>query len=306
MAEKSNIAWCYGTYNHWFGCEKVSPACKHCYAEETVTKRMKLPVWGAHAPRKLSSPSNQKLPYAWNRAAIKEGVKRRIFCSSLSDVFEDREELKPWRRDLFKMIEETQEGLVWMLLTKRADKMASLAKEAGWEGTWPENVWAGVTVENKPTAIERVAHLLTLPLHETKGVRFVSMEPLLSPVDLTCLPCPGFLDSTFPDYFDALGGTTYYSDGEFNGNINNLDWVIVGGESGPHSRSSDLEWALDLRNQVHNTRMRDPRFFFKQTGAKPLLGGAPYPISDKKGQIWSEWPEELREQSLPTKFNPKI
>lgn len=308
MAENTGISWAQNTYNHWYGCAKVSPACRNCYAEDFVTKRLKLPVWGHHSPRHLSSAANRKKPYAWNRKAMAEGRKIKVFCSSLSDVFEDREELNPWRKDLFKMIEETQGGLIWLLLTKRADRMAELAKEAGWGGEWPENVWAGVTVENQSTAEDRIPHLLTLPLHEN-GKRFLSMEPLLGPVDLTVLRCPSFLDRTGPSYFNALDGITFEGDGEYNGSLaHSLDWVIVGGESGSGARSMNVGWALDIQGQIESTRRKKVAFFFKQLGDRPVEGWDPFddsvkespiPISSPKGKNPSEWPERLRLQEFP-------
>lgn len=307
MAENSGIKWTHNTYNHWFGCAKVSPACKHCYAEEFVTKRLKLPVWGSHAGRHLSSPANRKKPFSWDRRAAEKGEKTLVFCSSLSDVFEDREELKPWREELFRMIEKTP-NLIWLLLTKRADKMASLASEAGWVETWPENVWAGVTVENQSMAEERIPYLLTVPLHEN-GKRFLSMEPLLGPVDLTVLRCPSFLDRTGPSYFNALDGITFEGDGEYNGSLaHSLDWVIVGGESGSGARSMNVGWALDIQCQVESTRRKKVAFFFKQLGDRPVEGWDPFddsvkespiPISSPKGKNPSEWPERLRLQEFP-------
>lgn len=93
MAENSKIQWTHHTFNPWRGCEKVSEGCKHCYAEQLVTKRQGLPLWGKDAPRKVAAESTWREPLRWNRQAEKDGERRRVFCASLADVFEDRPDL---------------------------------------------------------------------------------------------------------------------------------------------------------------------------------------------------------------------
>lgn len=179
MAENSKISWTHHTFNPWMGCAKVSPGCKHCYAETLVTGRMGLPVWGAHADRKITADSTWKEPYRWQKKARAAGERHRVFCASLADVFEPRPELAPVRARLFSMIESTPD-LDWLLLTKRPERMAQLAAEAGWCEWWPSNVWAGTTAENQEEADRRIPHLLQVPAK----VRFLSCEPLLGPLDL--------------------------------------------------------------------------------------------------------------------------
>lgn len=118
MAANSKIEWTDHTFNPWLGCSKISPSCAHCYAEGWA-KRSGLVKWGDH-PRRRTSAANWREPLKWNRAAEAAGERRRVFCASLADVFEDREELKPWRYDLWRLIEATP-SLDWLLLTKRPE-----------------------------------------------------------------------------------------------------------------------------------------------------------------------------------------
>jgi protein gp37 len=172
------------TFNPWIGCAKVSPGCANCYAETLMDKRMGRVQWGVNGTRVHTSDSNWKKPYQWNRKAQEEGVRKRIFCASLADVFEDRPELVPWRADLFAMIDATP-NLDWLLLTKRPENIKRLwpfgwYEDKGGPFTWP-NVWIGTSVENQEQADKRIPHLLSIPA----SVRFLSMEPLLGPVDLS-------------------------------------------------------------------------------------------------------------------------
>lgn len=202
MAEISKIEWTDATFNPWWGCTKVSPACKHCYAE-TLSKRYGKNVWGKQADRRFLSDNNWAQPLKWNAQAEEDGVRRRVFCASMADVFEDRRELDCERTRLFELIEATP-FLDWLLLTKRIDRVHALAP---WKATWPNNVWLGTTVEDQRRADERLPVLVTIPA----VVRFISAEPLLSAIDLK-----PWLDR--------------------------LDWVILGGESGAGSRPSHPAW----------------------------------------------------------------
>ncbi|MEK6882401.1 MAG: DUF5131 family protein, partial [Nanoarchaeota archaeon] len=93
MAENSKIQWCHNTQNFWIGCSKVDQLCKNCYAEK-LSDRWGYAEWGANGKRNKTSDSNWKKPYQWNRKAIKEGVRYRVFCASLSDVFDDHESIQ--------------------------------------------------------------------------------------------------------------------------------------------------------------------------------------------------------------------
>ena len=209
MAKNSRIEWTNHTFNPWWGCVKVSPACKHCYAE-SWSKRVGQDVWGVGSPRRFFGEKHWSEPLRWNADAQKSGRRARVFCASMADVFEDRRDLDPWRKRLWQLIAATP-WLDWLLLTKRPEAVMRLAP---WKTDWPENVWMGTTVEDQRRAGERLPVLEAIPA----VVRFISAEPLLGAVDLTPW-------------------------------LHSLDWVITGGESGPKARPSSPSWFLSLMNQ---------------------------------------------------------
>ena len=229
MAKNSKIEWTHHTFNPWWGCTKVSPACKYCYAE-TWAKRVGNNVWGSQAPRRFFSDKHWAEPLRWNREAQLTGNRRRVFCASMADVFERRFDVKPWRERLWDIIHQT-EMLDWLLLTKRPQ---NISKMVPWKNdNWPENVWLGTSVENQYWAEKRIPHLLEHP----SKVRFLSCEPLLAQLDLS-------------NWIEK-------------GTLSAINWVIVGGESGPHSRPMNPEWTRFLRDQC---KKHGIAFHFKQWG----------------------------------------
>ncbi len=237
MGEISKIAWTDATFNPWIGCAKVSAGCANCYAEEMMDKRYGRVQWGVNGTRSRTSKANWHEPIRWNRKADDDGVRKRVFCSSLADVFEDRAELEPWRRDLFMLIQLTPH-LDWLLLTKRPENVKRMIERGTGRlaGAWLadlKHVWIGTSVENQEQAEKRIPHSLQTPA----TVRFLSMEPLLGPVNLR---------------FDDVSVMP--------------DWVIVGGESGSKARPMATEWARDIRFQC---TMTDTPFFMKQLGGYP-------------------------------------
>src|SRR6478672_13897193 len=105
--ENSKIEWTDHTFNPWIGCQHVSPGCDHCYAEmQNAFRKWNGGTWGPHAPRKRTSEANWKLPYRWARQAAELGIRRRVFCASLADVFDNKAPVGA-RYDLFKMIHNT-------------------------------------------------------------------------------------------------------------------------------------------------------------------------------------------------------
>ena len=209
MGEHSGISWTDATFNPWWGCTKVSPACKNCYAD-TWARRTGASLWGDAAPRRFFGDKHWAEPLRWNAAAEKAGVRRRVFCASMADVFEARGELDPHRERLWRLIEATPH-LDWLLLTKRPENIAKML------GTATPNVWLGTTVENEEMAEKRVPALLSNPA----TVHFLSCEPLLGPLDLR----PWLVSDT------------------------HVSWVLVGGESGGGARPMQPAWALDIRDQ---------------------------------------------------------
>ena len=231
MGENPKIEWCRHTFNPWIGCTKVSAGCAHCYAEELMDRRYGTAKWGDDGTRVRTSPGNWRKPLAWDRAAKKAGERHRVFCASLADVFEDRDELRPWRAELFELIANTPH-LDWLLLTKRPENIVRLWPGVSMAVLWetPEghnvfhNVWLGTSVEDH-RVVDRVDHLRDIPAR----VRFLSVEPLI-----------GSLDGL---------------------NLDGIDWVIVGGESGAHKRPVPLDVARGIRDTC--AREGIP-FFFKQ------------------------------------------
>ncbi|HEX5160508.1 MAG TPA: phage Gp37/Gp68 family protein [Steroidobacteraceae bacterium] len=224
MAKDSKIEWTHHTFNPWWGCTKVSPGCKHCYAEAWA-RRTGRAIWGLKAERRQLSDAYWRQPLLWNKDAEQTRVRARVFCASMADVFEDRRDLDSLRARLWQLIEQTP-FLDWLLLTKRPQNMLRLAP---WSKRWPANVWAGTTTENQRWAEKRIPQLLRVPA----GIHFLSAEPLLGPLDLT----------------------PWLSRG--------IDWVIAGGESGPHARPMNPEWARAIRDQC---RVAGTSFLFKQWG----------------------------------------
>ena len=231
MAKNSRIEWTHHTFNPWWGCTKISPGCKYCYAE-TWAKRIGRALWGAKAPRRLLSDDYWRQPFAWNREAARDGERRRVFCASMADVFEDRRDLDATRAHLWKVIEQTP-MLDWLLLTKRPGKVMKLAP---YGAAWPDNVWLGATAENQKWLDTRMLELSAIPAR----VLFLSCEPLLGPLD-------------FSAWLQRAG-----RDG-----IRMVDWVIAGGESGHHARAPNPEWFSSIREQCV---LAGVRFHFKQYG----------------------------------------
>lgn len=174
MGKDSAITWTHHTFNPWWGCWKISPGCKHCYAD-AFDHRLGGSHWGADAPRRFFGEKHWNEPLKWASAALRAGERHRVFCASMADVFEDRRDLDEWRTKLWFLIDKTNDALDWLLLTKRPDRIDRLMPAAG----FGRNVWLGTTVEDMEHAW-RVDALTTVPA----AVHFVSWEPALGPVDV--------------------------------------------------------------------------------------------------------------------------
>ena len=292
MSENTKIEWCDHTFNPWTGCTKVSPACDHCYAEGWA-KRSGHVKWGSGQPRRRTSDANWRMPLKWNREAERTGVRPRVFCASLADVF-DNEVDPAWRADLFKLIADTQ-NLNWLLLTKRVGNVMKMANEVAdmplpgshtghliahqWRnGSPPKNVWLGATVVNQEEADRDIPKLLAVPAAK----RFLSMEPLLGPVDLTHIDVLGGDAEIYP-----LKGTTDCVDeeGAPTADVPALDWVIVGSESGPGARRDPnmVSWVASLRDQCVDAGVA---FLWKQD----VINGKKISAPQLEGQSWQQFP----------------
>lgn len=280
MSENTKIEWCDHTFNAWEGCQKTGPGCDHCYAELRNARfgGGTAPNFGPGAPRRRTSAANWNLPKRWNAQAdafmAQHGRRQRVFCASLADVFDNAVDPQ-WRADLFKLIADTP-NLDWLLLTKRIGNVARMIP-FGWQDfRMPPNIWIGATIVNQAEADRDIPKLLAVAAR----VRFLSMEPLLGLVDIRrwlqphCERHPGKLE---PDGkcevcesrgIWGLPGAEALQEHEKAPIRRGLDWVIVGGESGPGARPMHPDWACSLRTQC--LRANVP-FLFKQWGEwKPI------------------------------------
>ena len=213
MADQTEIAWTDSTFNPWIGCTKISPGCDNCYAA-TLAARYGWVRWGKH-PRHRTSEANWKKPRTWNadgpRFRSVHGRRRRVFCASLADVFDNRAP-KEWRADLFALIRATPE-LDWQILTKRPQNMPKMLP-ADWADGY-SNVWLGTTSEDEKHYRMRWPVLSEIPAVR----RFISYEPALGSLGELAIT------DTLPD------------------------WIISGGESGPFARVMNPLWAYQVRDQ---------------------------------------------------------
>lgn len=377
MAEVTKIQWTHHTFNPWIGCTKVAPGCANCYAEADMDKRRHFALWGPSGTRVRTSDANWNQPIKWNREAAAAGERRRVFCASLADVFEDwqgpvvsatlperkakcehcgtagavtipardgqrfaynahtktiratgrdfdKAPLAGWRwatlndvrRELFALIDATP-NLDWLLLTKRPENIRNFwhnhvdtfdQDEADIEHTiYRPNIWLGTSISDQATADKAVPELLRC--RDLSPVLFLSAEPLLGPMNLHRLQ----------------------DDGRFaTAGIDGVDWVIVGGESGPNCRPCRPEWIRAILGQCQSAAVP---CFVKQMGGNvvtrndmvedqfnSLDTGWPDPdvehdihgfredyqgadcrirLRDKKGGDMSKWPENLRVREFP-------
>lgn len=214
MGDKSAIEWTEATWNPVTGCTKVSPGCKHCYAERMAAR---LKAMGTAAYRNgfalTLQPQVIDLPLRWRRS-------RMIFVNSMSDLFHSAVP-DNFIASVFDVMKKAH-WHTFQILTKRSERLIDAERFI----RWPRNVWMGVSVESEAYQ-SRIDDLRKT----SAAVKFLSLEPLLGP-----LPA---LD------------------------LSGIDWVIVGGESGPHCRPIEAEWVRDIRDQCDSSSVP---FFFKQWG----------------------------------------
>jgi protein gp37 len=214
MGDGTHIEWTDATWNPVTGCTKVSPGCRFCYAERLAArlKAMRNPSYRNGFEVTLQ-PHQLDLPLRWKRP-------RRVFVNSMSDLFHEQIPEAYIHKVFDVMARATWH--TFQILTKRAERLRALAPKL----CWTSNIWQGVSVENADYT-SRIDLLRQVPA----AVRFLSIEPLLGPLD----------------DFDLTG----------------IAWVIVGGESGPHHRPVKQEWVAAIRDQCIEAGVP---FFFKQWG----------------------------------------
>lgn len=328
MSAYTSIAWTDMTWNPVRGCALVSAGCQNCYAMKTAHRFGKpgmayagLTELGPHGPRWNGTirlvPEALDQPLHWKKP-------RRIFVNSMSDLF--HEDVPDDFIKLVLRVIAASPLHTFQVLTKRPHRMRSFmagVRHCDFLGdSWGRrvrrdyrlagevlntpicslrltNLWLGVSIEDQATADERIPMLLQTPA----AVRWISAEPLLGPIVLD-LPWPsGFrfgVDEPQGETFDALR----FDDRNSLDRLARLDWVVVGGESGPHARPCDLAW---IRSIVESCHQASVPVFVKQLGADPfhwiMENGLPiledYRLNDTKGEDISEWPQAFRRQEWP-------
>ncbi len=238
MAVGSSIEWTESTWNPITGCTKISPGCKHCYAERMALRLQAMGQVNYRNGFKLTlQPQLLELPLRWKKPQM-------IFVNSMSDLFH-----KDVPLDYIQKIFDVMNRANWhtfQILTKRSERLLELHSRL----PWASNIWMGVSVETQNYAY-RIDHLRAT----NAQTKFLSLEPLLGP-----LP---------------------------NLNLNQIDWIIVGGESGPKARPMSEDWVIDIRNQCQKAKIP---FFFKQWGGvrKKATGRL------LEHRTWDEMPKSLK------------
>jgi protein gp37 len=297
MAEETEIGWTWtrksdgtpvpgATFNHVRGCTKEPlGGCDNCYADAMSGRNPAvLGIWGKDGTRAIAAESYWAKPLKWNADAVAGGYRKRVFCASLADVFEGEdtmpesawEAVRKARQRLWSLIHITPQ-LDWLLLTKRPQNvMRMVVDDRAMFGEWPNNVWLGTSVENQAAADLRIPHLVRIPAK----VRFLSMEPLLGPVDLRNIKGVGEVlyhcevcGQTGVDPGEPLGIARGGLCPECSG-LKAIDWVITGGESGPKARPSHPDWFRAIRDQCAEAGVP---FYHKQNGEYVPV---PWPMRD--------------------------
>lgn len=263
VGDSTGIEWCDATFNPWWGCWPVSTGCALCYAGSLAERygwkaggAAGPDLWENKGPRRTFGDahwSGKNSPLAWaNTLPAKLGRRPRIFCASMADIGEDHPTADQERPKLWALIEATPE-LDWLLLTKRT-ATARQWLPARWlePGAWPRNAWFGFSAEDQQRFDERWPAAAEIPA----AIRFVSLEPLLGPIDLSAAFQPRI---EWPATFAADG----------RAKINRkLSWIIAGGESGPKARPARPAWFRSARDQAAAAGVP---FLFKQWGEYAYL-----------------------------------
>jgi protein gp37 len=302
VAETTPIQWTDGSWSPWEGCDQISPGCTNCYAKAMNDWLRKGENWGPGAPRRVYSDEHWRKPLKWNRKAAVNREQWKVF-PSVCDPF-DKDAPEGQRERFWELIAQTP-NITWLLLTKRVGNVPGMVPGAWLEvGGWPKNVWPGATFVNQEEVDRDMHKLLRLPA----PVRFGSFEPLLGEIDLEqggaigvgCDDMPPYERRTWPE----------------------LDWTIVGGESGRNARPLTLEWVRKIVKQckaagtpvlvkqlgesVRDSGMSSPGEHWpaatkREPVARHSSDDPPFVIRlhAKKGGDVAEWPEDLRVREFP-------
>lgn len=253
MAENSKIEWTKHSANAWWGCSKVHKGCDNCYAE-TLSKRWGFFVWGKTPRREIKSFFTELARF--QKLAHEAGEQHTVFIGSMMDIFEKSSPLThtegkeeafkntgSLRHKLFEKISNQEyPALVFLFLTKRPSNINRFIPTP-WLFQPPDNVMFGTSVSDQETANRLIPQLL-----QVMGRKFISLEPMLAPVQLHQNWLAG------DNISDFMGTAT-----------NNISWVICGGESGPHKRPFQADWARQVRNDCD---LAGVPFFMKQIDKK--------------------------------------
>lgn len=346
MGDQSAIHWTDATWNPLVGCSRVSEGCRKCYAEREAYRQehnLGQPKY-AGTTKWVSKPDGPRGEPRWTGlVALWEPVldqplqwrkPRRIFVNSMSDLFHEQVP-DEWIDRIFGVMAQASQH-TFQVLTKRPERMrdyvgimadrytrqargvrvaragspVSIPDDAPGGMDWPlPNVWLGVSVEDQATADTRIPLLLQTPA----AVRFLSVEPLLGPVDLAPKDSVVKMLSPFygPNGFDETGSQPVRERRSWH--FPNVNWVIVGGESGPGARPCHLRWIRGVRDQCRGAGVP---IFVKQAGSRPIVedsdfgqlgeyvrcsedGSNEVRFRDRKGGEPAEWPEDLRVREYP-------
>ena len=234
MVSKSHIEWTDSTWNPVTGCDKVSPGCKHCYAERMAKRLHAMGQYRYRNTFKLTLHEDLiDAPLSWKKPRV-------VFVNSMSDLFHEKIPFKFTEKVFATMIKADQH--IFQILTKRSERLLEVAKDL----PWTDKIWMGVSVENEDYTF-RIDNLRKTPVI----VKFLSLEPLLGPLN--------------------------------NLNLDDINWAIVGGESGPGARPMEAQWVRDIRDTCIEQKVD---FFFKQWGGvnKKKAG------RELDGRLWNEMP----------------
>lgn len=302
MAENTEISWCDHTLNLWWGCTEVHAGCDNCYAK-TLATRWGFDVWGAPGSK---GGVRRVIQSAWKdldryqRNAAKDGVIRTVFVGSMMDIFE-----KPMpmvdgkgeptvvhhttgymRQEFFDAIDKGKyPNLLFLLLTKRPSNINKYIPESWRNFGAPNNVMFGTSVVNQETADKLIPQLLGV-----KGKWFLSMEPLLGPVNLKEWIGTA-RDRAFFHYKRTPHETNWSEENDTatceqgcDLDSARIDWLIVGGESGHHARPMHPDWAQSIQKQCTEAGVK---FHFKQWGEWIAMSQAMHPVELADGEEYS-------------------